>query len=283
MYRIHRTKMMALLLSLMLGGGVYSAAQAEVYQCTAQGKITFSDKPCKSSSQAEDITSRVATRSETSFESIREGKSVCRPQFEYNQQPFSAGTAFILDRPVKNAKAVLITAHHLFGKAGGLDTEIQWQDLADNISKVECTFIGSGVETINLGAPFIIPNAHSFVGGGIDIAAFPIPSVPPYALKLANTTPAQGDPVFLIAPLVGDKTPGNFVHHASVVLISKNLLRFEYADPAFKLQATSGAPVVNAQGQVVGVNVGGTERDGKYYGIAINLDTLIQALGSIRY
>jgi S1-C subfamily serine protease len=114
------------------------------------------------------------------------------------------------------------------------------------------------------------------------VAAFPIPSVQPYALKLAKTNPAQGATVFLIAQLAGDTSAQNLVHHGQVVSINKYLMRFEYASPAFKLQATSGAPVVNELGQVVGVNVGGTERDGKYIGIAINLDTLTQALGSIR-
>lgn len=280
-------QMLRLFLSGLLGGILtgqfYGKAQAEVYQCKSQGKITFSDKPCNPSSQAEDITARVAARSETSFESIRDGKSVCRPQFEFNQQAFAAGTAFVLDRPVNNAKAVLITAHHLFGSAGGLSTEIKWQELAQKITGVECTFFGPGVGAIALGAPFSVPNADSFVNGGIDLAAFPIPSVQPFALKLAKTNPAQGAQVFLIAQLVGDNSAQNLVHPGQVVSINKYLMRFEYTDPAFKLQATSGAPVVNEVGQVVGVNVGGTERDGKYIGIAINLDTLTQALGSIRY
>jgi len=46
------------------------------------------------------------------------------------------------------------------------------------------------------------------------------------------------------------------------------MLVFEYEEKDIELTATSGAPILNSKGEVVGLNAAGGEQNGKKIGVA---------------
>lgn len=102
-----------------------------------------------------------------------------------------------------------------------------------------------GEELLPAGAMLVLPTAgHSTTPGdwSTDVAAFHAPaSVAPRALRLA----------------------------ANRVFVSESsLLAYEFDDLTLQIRATSGAPVVNARGEVVGLNVAGGLVEGRMVGHA---------------
>ncbi len=208
-------------------------------------------------------------------------KAVCRPTFKVDTSSYEAGTAFL----VSSARPLLLTAQHLFGPEGDLAKPVAWQDMPAHAHLVSCKPIGAG-SSISGGAAIAISGAHPMSpadqNGAInDVAIFrslPENSVAP-SLMLALSPPKEGDRVFLIAKTQGSDSP---VHPARVMGLQNGALLFAYDDPKLDLQATSGAPIVNIDGKVVGLNLGGGyDGDAKtVIGVADDLGVLTRAVAA---
>ncbi|GAE90805.1 hypothetical protein [Acetivibrio straminisolvens] len=83
-------------------------------------------------------------------------------------------------------------------------------------------------------------------------------------LKLSSKLSKKGEMVWLAALTLLGVEPK--LHKATVKSVSDEMLIFEYQDKDIILNATSGAPVLNASGEVVGLNIGGGEQFGKKLG-----------------
>jgi hypothetical protein len=180
-------------------------------------------------------------------------------------------------------KRVLVTAHSLFGPAGGFAAPIPAAELPTRVTKVLLrdayeTRTDCGFSTAVLPVPDAEPMAAAHQGGR-DVAVFAVgvpakgkeakkaaenpPLVP---LMFASAAPAVGDVVRVLAPTAGraDRQVG-----AKVVEVGTGSLYFQYDDNTVDVTGTVGAPVVNAAGQVVGINVGaGKMDDGSLIGAA---------------
>lgn len=91
-----------------------------------------------------------------------------------------------------------------------------------------------------------------------DIAAFWVKD--PKDLQpasLAQQAPSVGDPIWLVAR--SDEGAGKNLFKAVVVEITDRSMVFKYENPGEKPKYTSGAPMVNKDGEVVGIIVGGGE------------------------
>ncbi|MGH8493293.1 MAG: trypsin-like peptidase domain-containing protein [Moraxellaceae bacterium] len=261
-----------------------TACHADVFQCTSStGKTEFRDEPCDNKSSAKNLTSSVQVKSISSLDSIREGQSVCRPEFYTATGPYRAGTAFVLDYPTANAKALLVTAQHLFGPDGGMPQTISWQNMPSKVSRSECSTLSRNSRIIKTGSALAIPEAQSFASHGKnrDIAALPLKDTPPYAIKLARISPKTGDTIYLVAQLLGDARSG-LMHKGTVTGNNAGLLEFSYEGGGISLNATSGAPIINEAGEVVGIHVGARGGLGKMTGLAVNLNQITSALSSAR-
>ena len=209
--------------------------------------------------------------------------AICRPELTVDHKPYEAGTAFVVDGP----RRLLVTAQHLFGEMGGLDEEIRWQDMPTRATAVRChPFKGKGEWTT--GPALAIPDAHPVAATSTaeykDIAAFPltgqVDGLP--ALTLAEHEPASGSKVWLIAQIKGGD-PAVLLHRATVVGHEQGALVYAFDDKRIELQATSGAPVVDAAGKLVGINLAGTTAEGSadVQGVADSLDVVRKALAGL--
>jgi hypothetical protein len=213
-------------------------------------------------------------------------QAICRPIFHADGETFSAGTAFVLDLPKPAARSLLVSALHVFGPDGGLAKQIPAAELAQRASVVECRALASA-ETWHAGRALTIADARPLEPGYLkDVSAFILdsstPATHPTHLRLAAAPPKAGDAIWLLAQVL-EGAPGTELLHRAVVRSSKDeALQYEFDNASLKLQATSGAPLLDVNGDVVGINIGAGASKGKVIGVGDSLASLRSLLSSAR-
>lgn len=193
--------------------------------------------------------------------------SVGSPRFAKSKDvELFAGTAFLLQHKLS---PVMVGAYHTLRTANGLEAKGIEASLR---SKVE-TLAVPKLQPLKVpkqgNASYRVPANSSDARG--DVAAFFVKDLHKDAepLKLAVTDAKIGEPVWVAemrgsakAPTGMELVPGHVVYHSNRVLVIK-------MEKQTQVKGTSGAPVVNAAGEVVGVNVGYTQGPEGYMRLAV--------------
>ena len=197
-------------------------------------------------------------------------RAVFRPVFETTEGEHAAGTAFVLKY---KGGYYAVTAHHIFGEAGGFSREYAWDELHKLVQKVTLRSLGD--EKIQYSAPLNVmiggAKALSMWTAKHDIAVFWIPEKPKHHLTLAEEHPKVGDYVWLYAEVGGSDA---LLHKAVVEQYTQDSLIYGFINKQLMLGGSSGAAMLNEKGEVVGINVGGWEKSGRQYGEANPLISL---------
>lgn len=195
--------------------------------------------------------------------------AVCRPVLMADDKPAGAGMAFLLEQPRPSAVPLVVTALHLFGRAGGLARDIPAADMPARARLDTCLAQNGAVWR---GAPAMAIEDAAPIGPPFrDMAAFaPRPDglAGASVLHIAGQAPAIGDDVWVVAAMGGDGVLRR--HRARVVHSASDALQYIFGDPTLSIQATSGAPVVNADGDVVGLHLGGGKDGADLLGTAVS-------------
>lgn len=170
----------------------------------------------------------------------------------------TAGTAFCIEEP--GHQPAVLTAMHVFGPPGGLPARIKAADLPAQVQRVEFYDVFSGRPVGEAGRALALPAAPfdeaSFAG---DVAAFvDLKEIEPLGrLRLSADGATTGETVWLLAQVAGGAPPSQALHRAVVEPdedpIGGFFYRFEA--PGLDLTATSGAPVLNAKGEVIAIHL----------------------------
>jgi hypothetical protein len=191
---------------------------------------------------------------------------VFKPTFETASKPYPAGTAFLCEYPGRKS-IVLMTAHHLFGPAGGFPAEIPWDHLNEAIKQTTAVSVDDPGVRVSSKRAILIEGAHASDKTEMqnDIAIFELDSTNVMsALRLAEKSPAPGDRVWLYARQRGGTALE--LLPAMVVSSTRRELLFGFDQADVHLAGTSGAPVLDADGEVVAINLGGYARGGRRMG-----------------
>lgn len=189
-------------------------------------------------------------------------EAIFRPAFETSLGRVDAGTAFVVEW---HGRQVVLSALHLLGTAGGLAREVAAADVPRVVTALELSpcFEGPNVQKVAVPAAAIsIPSARplgAISAGAGDVIAFWLPAdANGPALKLADAAPKSGERVWLAASVMAGGTPGAQLHAAKVIEVDEaGDLLYAFDQATLELRATSGAPVLNAAGHVVAINLGG--------------------------
>lgn len=200
---------------------------------------------------------------------------IFKPTFITGRESFTAGTAFVC--AAKDGKRqLLVTAHHIFGTAGGFESELAWDQLNEVIKLTVGISMDDSSVHITSKKALRIRDAHALDRTGLanDIAAFELNlQANQPVLRLAKTTPKVGDRLWLYGRQRGaDKLE---LMPCKTVGSNTQELDYEFDDKTIKLAGTSGAPVVNSDGEVVAINIGGTEQKGKLIGYGNPMPSIV--------
>jgi hypothetical protein len=194
--------------------------------------------------------------------------AVFLPTFETTAGTATAGTAFAA-RLDGVDRAVIVTCRHLIGRRGGLTRDLGPGEWPAALKRVELTdrFSGKKVGAVTRVLP--LPASAG------DVAAFAVgegQTVAPF--RFAAEAPGEKAVVWLIARLPDSPRKA---HRARVVSAGDGVLQYRF-DTAPDLGPANGAPLLNADGEVVGVHIGSDDMDGHRHGVALRADGFLSLL-----
>lgn len=168
--------------------------------------------------------------------------------------PLEAGTSFALELPAIG-RPLLVTCQHLFGPAGGLSKDVPPALMSRFVPSVTATDALGHRMTARAGAAMAIPGVDAD-DPMRDLAAFPLDPGPDiHPLRIAGDVP-KSSTVYLAARLRKGAAPGAFLFPATTWdAAADGTLGILFDDPAIHLPGTSGAPVLNEAGELVGMVV----------------------------
>jgi len=207
-----------------------------------------------------------------------------KPTFLLANGSWSGGTGFLLRRPGR-AETLLVTCHHLFGPATGREKQMTAADIARDV----CGAVGLSMQdrkTIVVANTYLaVADARAIDDAGTerDLALFIVQSGgekpgATAALELADGKPRLGDTVYVFARLRSEAEPKLFA--ATVGEVADKWLAYAFKDKTIELAGTSGAPVLDESGHVVGMNLSGGEQNGQLVGIANPATAMREAIAA---
>jgi hypothetical protein len=177
------------------------------------------------------------------------------PTFIFEQRhATTAGVAWPLAEAGKN---YLVTVHHILGPAGGIKTQLSPREVAREVKAVVGLCLGDKT-TVLLGMPaLLVPNAKLYDenGGDADIMLARLPDlrgVKP--LVLAAAAPKKDDPAWIFVRLVDRDRPT--LYPVTVIEVTPGFIQYKFEDKSLNLRAATGAPVLNAAGEVISMHLG---------------------------
>jgi hypothetical protein len=202
---------------------------------------------------------------------------VGHPIFQTTAGVQGGGTAFLARAP-GDSRAFILTVHHLLGPDGGFRVLISHEQ------------VPSFVQRIALGGLFGPSKSHPVEGcfvpsqGTLDdplfeMAAFKAPdAVDEDVVELEKSPPLPGARVWVIGHVRGGVPEGELIHPARVTAFPGPWLWAEFDNPNIITNGASGAPVIDADGRVVGIYRGHDEQNGHKYAMIIPAPLVIKTL-----
>jgi len=204
--------------------------------------------------------------------------AVLKPTFMSGFDSFSGGTAFVCK--IKQVdKNLILTAHHLFGPACGLEEEFKWDELASVFKVMTGLSMSDPKYHVTSSKLISIPGAKGIDEKGYnkDIAAWLAPEQPNLSyLTMSEKAAKKDDIVYLYGRERGKKQLG--LYKATVLKSTETEFEYQFEKKGLSLGGTSGAPILNSKGFVVAINIGGYEESGKTIGIGNPLPSIIKIL-----
>ncbi|MGC4075257.1 MAG: serine protease [Nibricoccus sp.] len=173
-----------------------------------------------------------------------------KPTFLLPNRSFAAGTAFTVQVTVKKRPVyLLLSCHHVLDNTA---SEIRH---AVGLSMLDSN-------QVIVGEPIKIRGARTvdFAGADGELSAFLLsqrPNEP--ALKISLEKPLRGERIILFARLHNQDKPQ--LYPGKVVSVSPEFLEYTLDDPSIEIGGTSGAPVLDSGGSVIGINASGQKSE----------------------
>jgi Trypsin-like peptidase domain len=178
-----------------------------------------------------------------------------RPVFKTKRGTFDAGTAFVLACPGRDYD-LGITCQHLLGPAGGLPFQLDAREIAQLVTKVTLREHGTKRGVTRQGT-ILSPAAADAADPLLDLVAIHVfRPHEAHVFRLAERDAQVGDEVSLIGKVREGAPPEQRRHVGMIAAVGDAgipVVIFEGEDVLYG--GTSGAPVVNADGAVVGMVV----------------------------
>lgn len=178
---------------------------------------------------------------------------VGHPEFDTEAGRQCAGTAF-LSRAHDDDTIYLLTVRHLLGPMGGFKQLTPPEKVPYFVRSISLQPLTGGSGTKYPVQGMSVPAASDEHGPLFDLAVFKATTAHRNdALELATQQPALGERVWVFADLEGGISRSIYSHPIKITDNRGPWLIGEFEEPNIVTRGASGAPVLNADGKVVGI------------------------------
>jgi hypothetical protein len=205
--------------------------------------------------------------------------AVLRPTFDTTEGSVSAGTSFLVSWD--DGRTLMLTANHLFGEAGGMSRTYTAAELPQTVSAVTAVAADDEAVTVTSDQFIDLPQAApSSVNVGRDLSAFLVDEAAgAHVFTLAHDRPAVDQPVYLLAQARGAADPRLYPARVKDTGEAGAQRLYFGFDPSSgmtdeKMSGTSGGPVLDSSGAVVGILVAGGDDDGEVWAVANSVTSI---------
>jgi hypothetical protein len=174
--------------------------------------------------------------------------------FNTTQGSHTGGDACLIKLAGDN-QAYLASSRQLLGFQGGFTTQIDAKEVPNAVQSIQLTPYSGAASSYDVTGLLVHTKRLKPAGGkpNDDVALFRLHDNAPQAaaVTLADKPPAIGDIVWVIARL-RNGPPDKVAQRAQVLLLNEWVV-IQFDDPDILTGGTLGAPVLNTDGQVIGV------------------------------
>jgi len=202
------------------------------------------------------------------------------PAFRTTAGTQAAGTAF-LARRAGDDRVYILTVHHLLGPDGGFKELVPHEQVPAFVLGIQLDELFGHSTPYEVKGCFV-PSAGNLDDPLFELAVFKASGVmADSAPVLADVLPAEGDPVWVIARVRGGVPEGELIHRAHAIKSAGPWFWCEFDNPNIITNGASGAPVLNVEGQVVGIYRGHQENAGHKFAMIIPSTLIIDTLPNL--
>jgi hypothetical protein len=193
------------------------------------------------------------------------------PEFVTTAGEQAAGTASVV-KLKDGTQSYIVSARHLLGPEGGFKTQTAASDVPTFVKSIRIKSFAGGERDYDV-TGLLVPTKRLKADGGEpmdDMAVYQNndSAAQSQAGVLTDKVPAVGEPVWCIARVRGGVPEGQIIQ-SGVVKSNEKWIVFQFDNDKIITAGASGAPVLNAAGEVVGVYSGHSQRDGHMLGFVI--------------
>jgi hypothetical protein len=191
-----------------------------------------------------------------------------RPTFLWAERSQTAGQAFLISVPHRfRSEIFLVSCFHVLG-----DRPAELIGVAAISAETPPRMISSALPLPNPRAARV----HNRSAAG-DLSLFRIRASERAAtLHLASQSPKVNERVWLFAQAFGEARAR--LHGATIRGVTREYLDYVFDESEVEFGGTSGAPILNEAGEVVGINVSGGKSGGELHGYANPAVNIVEAL-----
>jgi hypothetical protein len=193
------------------------------------------------------------------------------PEFNTTAGRQAAGTASVI-KLKDGTQSYIVSARHLLGPDGGFKTQTAAKDVPAFVQSIRIESFSGGSQHYDVTGLLVPATKLKADGGGPidDMAIYQNHDATPQnqAVTLADQAPAVGTPVWVVARVRGGVPEGQIMQSAKVTSNSEWII-IQFDNDGIITAGASGAPVLNAAGEVIGVYSGHSKKDGHMLGFII--------------
>ena len=193
------------------------------------------------------------------------------PEFDTKAGTQSAGTASVV-KLKDGTQTYIVSARHLLGPEGGFAKQTPADQVPTFVQSINIESFSGGSHHYDV-TGLLVPATQVKADGGApvdDIVVYQNHDSDPLdqAVALAEQVPAVGTPVWVVARVRGGVPEGQIMQ-SGVIKFNTKWLIMQFDNDKIITAGASGAPVLNAAGEVVGVYSGHSKENGHVLGFII--------------